>query len=347
MALILGGKPIGATQGVGHDSFANFLQVWRNLECRCSRNLSKRNAIGQGQLTHHPQIDQRQLAAYPAVDGQGGVYRVFALQVAAAVVALGLAPDAWAHHALAGQTARLPGLAIAPGVPRGNSIFRGDTCVHDGAARAAEQAALEHQRAVAATDIRVHAGQTDFLVIGCHAVEGEVPALFVARHQLQHLACTAGWQVEVDPGVVVVGRTEVALDRIDHGRHRIEQADKVDGHMYRPIKVLVDARGSRLEQLRQHATRWFQQFVGKMPGSSRATAEAKDVEFDAVDLQLGVAAQQALELFIDFRRALFDPRNDSGVAQSGALAVQRVGCAAAGADTFEVNRQVSCCGVML
>ena len=126
----------------------------------------------------------------------------------------------------------------------------------------------------------MHPGQADLLMAVQYAVERKVVPTLVPGLQLDDLARTTRWQVQVDPRVVIVGRTEV---QADDGGDGVEQADQVKADIHRGVEAGLQAEATSLQQFAEQSTARFEQLVGAMPRSGGATTEAKDVELDTAN----------------------------------------------------------------
>ncbi|MDT4840797.1 hypothetical protein FQZ97_746300 [compost metagenome] len=158
------------------------------------------------------------------------------------------------------------------------------------------QQLLLHQRRIPAADIRVDARQGDLLVERGHAVEGEVPALLRTGDQLHHFAGAAQRQIEIDAGVIGVGRAPVALQWVDRRRHGVEQPNEVDAHIALPAETGDQAELASPQHLGQQAALGLEQLIGKMPGCRRAPAEAEEIELQGADTGAWVGFQETAQL---------------------------------------------------
>lgn len=223
-------------------------------------------------------------------------------------------PGGGLEFSVAGQPAHLQGGRFSRGLLPDAAALQALAGTYRGGARRGEQQVFFHQHRIAAADIRMGAGQFDFLVLRSHAVQGEVPAPFVAGGELHHLARAAGRQVEVDAGVQVVGRTPVAAPRIDDGRHCIEQANEVDARIAGPIETTCQAELPGPQHLAEQAAAGLEHLVGEMSSRRRAPAKAEDIEFEVVYQAARIGFTETIELYRNQFRTLRHSLQHTGFA---------------------------------
>ncbi len=153
------------------------------------------------------------------------------------------------------------------------------------------------------------------------AHQREVVSLLVLRHQLHHLPSNARAQAQAQVTMAVVGGVEVALQRRDDRRHRVEQADEVDH----------DATGHS-----QQAAAAIMQQVGQMSHSSCPSAETEQVELDPLESCLRIRLAPLPQLPGNSLQGLVDPGLGPPAPTPGEEGIDMILLARQGAHAFDI-----------
>ncbi|MCY1300797.1 hypothetical protein D9M70_503780 [compost metagenome] len=93
---------------------------------------------------------------------------------------IGYCPACGLHPTLAGQTALFQRPHIGFRLPPCRAVLQRAIARDHDVFGLGQQQLFLHLRRVAAADVGMRAGERDFLMLGCNAVEGEVPATLVS-----------------------------------------------------------------------------------------------------------------------------------------------------------------------
>ena len=202
--------------------------LWQGESWFCFVDFSKWHPMLHSQLAHDPEINQRKVAVNLTLAAHCGIH-IFhdsALSVFGKGKRHLPCPD-FKGQVIVGQlTLKSAQVVLGQFVTVG--LHKRNLLIHLASARLAEENAFDCFGEVAATQIRMDAGQDD--ISGAQAVQGEVVASLMRSDQMDDFFGSVGRQADVDSRVVGIVSVDVRQQRIGNGRDGVVEANEVNGH---------------------------------------------------------------------------------------------------------------------